>query len=313
MNPSVIPTISGMVKIPQSRNQFLVSHDTKGLFGPRLGILDVRAGGPEYREIEIHDWPLNEPLPNDVEGICAIPNRPREYLMVESGFYKMQFGRVIRIRYPGKSISGAEYLASFKPFSCPDGGTTPRQEELEGIALLGVRDKTVLLLARRGGKENPEDPKASAIPGKLIWGMIDIDAAKPQFETPESAPLTYERIADRGAADLYVKEVAANRWNIFSVATSDPGDFGPFRSAVYFAGTLEELPAGITFTAAAGDAIVYWDFTGLKVEAVAAPAEISQAPEGISIATDDENYYGIWRPISKHDEPQPPSPKLLTE
>lgn len=313
MNPPVIPTISGMVKIPDSQDKFLVSHDTKGLFGPRLGILDVSRGGPRYREIEIHDWPADEPLPNDVEGICAIPNRSREYLMVESGFYEQQFGRIIRIRYPGKSISGAEYLASFQPFPCPGSRTTPRQEELEGIALLEVRDKIWLLLAQRGGKEKQEDSKTRAIPGKLIWGMIDIDAAKPQFEISGRAPLTYDRIADRGAADLYVKEVHANKWNVFSVATSDPGDFGPFRSAVYLAGTFEDVPAGITFTPANNNEIVYWDFTSLKVEAVAAPAEISKAPEGISIATDDENYQGIWRPVSKPDEPKPPSPKLLTE
>jgi hypothetical protein len=95
-----------------------------------------------------------------------------------------------------------------------------------------------------------------------------------------------------------------NKWKVYSVATSDPGDFGdkkdlgPFRSAVYLAGTLTIRPAKILFKPKKSKKIVHWDFEGLKVEAIAAPAELFGKTSGLSIATDDELYNGIWRPIS---------------
>jgi hypothetical protein len=131
--------------------------------------------------------------------------------------------------------------------------------------------------------------------------------------------LTYQPIADRGAADLYVLPNPPNSWNVYSVATSDPGDFGdtgdlgPFRSAVYSAGTLTISPRAISFAPPKTKKIVHWDFDGLKVEAIAAPAEIIKRVGGLSIATDDEFYNGIWRPISKSTETRSPSPLLFSK
>jgi hypothetical protein len=42
---------------------------------------------------------------------------------------------------------------------------------------------------------------------------------------------------------------------------------------------------------------LHWDFECRKVEAIAAPAEIFKDSGGLSIATDDESYNDIWRPI----------------
>jgi hypothetical protein len=308
-----IPSISGMVKIPEAINQFLVAHDTKGMVGARLGIIDVQTDGPRYQKVDIHNWPSSKALPNDVEGICAIPNRPNEYLMVESGFYHNEFGRLIRIRYPGSTISGAEYLGSFRPFDLPSNGNTPRHEELEGVAIVAHKRMTVLLLARRGGKEKKGDKKAK--PGQLIWGTLsNIDTPNPKFTKSGTALLSHNAIGDRGAADLYLKHISPNTWQIFSVATADPGDNGPFRSAVYSAGTLKITPPHISFEPEDKNnkKIVHWDFEGLKVEAIAAPAELFEGQSGLSIATDDENYNGLWRPVQNSKETRSPSPLLFS-
>lgn len=316
MAQAIIPSISGMVKIPEAVNQFLVTHDAKGIMGPRLGVIDIQKDGPRYQEVEIRNWPLSEALPNDVEGICTLPERPREYLLLESGFYQKKFGRVIKIRYPGGAISGAEYLGSFQPFAAPPQDTTPRHEELEGIAVVAYENITVLLLARRGGREKPDDPVETIIPGQLIWGSIaGLHAPNPRFTRSGSAPLSHQKaIADRGAADLYVKQIDTNKWQVFSVATSDPGDLGPFRSSVYSAGTITiEPPKKILFEPEKSEKIVHWDFEGLKVEAVAVPAELFGDKSGLSIATDDETYHSIWRPIQISTETRSPSRLLFVE
>jgi len=305
-----------MVKV--AANEFLVVHDTKGPLGARLGAICIEQDGPKYQEIGISNWPTNEDLPNDLEGICLIPERPAEYLIVESGFYPEygHFGRVIKIRFPIGIPGNAEYLASFRPFCAPPKKEpTPRTEQIEGISVVTNKDITVMLLALRGGKEKP---RAKVVPGRLIWGTLtEIDTPKPKFKKKGSHRLTYCSIADRGAADLYVLPKRSNSWDVYSVATSDPGDsgdikdLGPFRSAVYLAGTLKIRGPNTSFASPKTKKIVHWDIDGLKVEAIAASAEIFQDTGGLSIATDDERYNGSWRPIARSRETASPSSLLF--
>jgi hypothetical protein len=174
-----------------------------------------------------------------------------------------------------------------------------------------------LLLALRGGKENPDD---KVLPGQLIWGILtEIDTPNPKFKKKGRHRLTFRPIGDRGAADLYLLQKRPNSWDIYSVATSDPSDFGdkkdlgPFRSAVYLAGTLKIRAGKISFARPKTKKIVPWSFDGLKVEAVAAPADEFKNAGGLSIATDDEFYNGIWRPIAKSRQTGDPSPLLFAK
>jgi len=191
--------------------------------------------------------------------------------------------------------------------------STPKPKQIEGIAVVAQKGgMTVLLFALRGGKEKPDDPEDNVVPGQLIWGTLTcIDTPNPKFTQSGTARLSYKPIADRGAVDLYVLAKTANSWDVYSVATADPGDLGPFRSAVYLAGTLTINVPNVCFAAQNTEKIVHWDFEGLKVEAIAEPAEIFGNTSGLSIATDDELYSGIWRPIAKAREPVDPSPLLF--
>jgi hypothetical protein len=318
MNLTGVPGISGMVKV--APNQFLVVHDTKGP-GPRLGVIDVQANGPRYQVIDNLDWPSKEPLPNDLEGICAMPQRPGEYLIVESGFYKSKYGRVLRIRYPGRSVSGAEYVGSFRPFDPPADGDTPKHEQIEGIASVVHDGTAALLFALRGSASNPNQ----GLPGQLIWGTLaDIDKPNPRFLENGRCSLSTDVIANRGAADLFVRPSgvgSANIWEVLSVATVDPHDnpqpddldLGPFLSAVYLAGTLSVSSSGnIEFIANGSTLNVLWHIQGLKVEALAAPADLIPL-SALSVATDDETYKGIWRPLAPSKGPQAPSKMLFIE
>jgi hypothetical protein len=319
MNFPGLPAISGMVKV--GADEFLVIHDTKSPLEPRLGVIYVRKDGPKYQEVGISNWPTNEEPPNDLEGICRISETSSEYLIAESGYYPNgdHFGRVIKIRYPVGISRHAEYLGSFRPFAPPpNNAETPRPGQIEGIAVVIHETITVLLLALRGGKEKSNEKKENSdkkvIPGQLIWGTLtEIEVPNPTFKKIGSHALTYDPIADRGAADLYIKKSGRNTWGVYSVATSDPDDLGPFRSAVYLAGTLTINVPNVCFAAQNTEKIVHWDFEGLKVEAIAEPADIFRNTSGLSIATDDELYSGIWRPVAKGEEPVAPSPLLFVK
>jgi hypothetical protein len=89
-------------------------------------------------------------------------------------------------------------------------------------------------------------------------------------------------------------------------------DLGPFRSAVYLAGPLTINLPNVCFATPNTDKIVHWDFDGLKVEAITVAAEEFKKIGGLSIATDDELYNGIWRPVSRSRETSLPSLLLLT-
>jgi hypothetical protein len=159
-----------------------------------------------------------------------------------------------------------------------------------------------LLFALRGHKNTP---------GTLVWGTLaGIDTSNPKFQEVGRHSLSPQTIGDRGAADLFTRKVSANAWEILSVATLDPEfDLGPFLSAVYVAGTLSISGSTIVF-GPHSHCSVLWHIEGLKVEALAAPAELIPNSE-LCIATDDETYKGIWRPILKSAGVQPPSKMLF--
>jgi len=64
-----------------------------------LGAINVQRKSPKYQELGIYNWPTYEELSNDLEGICSLSQRAREHMIVESGFYYGNSGRIIKIRY----------------------------------------------------------------------------------------------------------------------------------------------------------------------------------------------------------------------
>jgi hypothetical protein len=112
----------------------------------------------------------------------------------------------------------------------------------------------------------------------------------------------------RGCADLLAEPgPEPGSYVLLSVATDDPGDSGPFRSVVYEAADVRN---GQVTARDPGRALAVVE--GFKVEALAGgltmldPAAHSP-PRGAhvlyTIATDDEGYGGVWRPLLA-----PPSP-----
>jgi hypothetical protein len=278
--PVLLPAkgYSGLVRIDEST--FLVVHDTKDKSKePRLGTLTVQRGSsPLYFPVEV-DWGP-EP-PNDLEGVCSVPNRMNEFLVIESGDER-KFARIFHIVL-------SKGLSRLSRWTISDKQIIPLSERtvnLEGLAC--VADKTgrlILLLGERGGsKENPT--------GKIRWGTLDLISRS--FESSGEKKLTVPSSIDlgqretRACADLYVD--AEHR--IWSVATQDQGNDGPFRSVIYQAGTINPDASDPIQLFPRTDAA--WTLDGVKVEGLAT-SPIEGSP--MSIATDDENYEGIWRPL----------------
>jgi len=307
---------SGMTRIGD--NDFLVVHDKKYPrdAGSRVGIVTVngkektglektrkgqRMGPFSYHPLSIVGWPADENPANDLEAVCEIPYGNNIYLLAESGYNKGKFGRVFLIQVVKKPGKG--WCSTFQGFFCPFASElpddkkimrkykTPSELQIEGIWCLGTPDdKFMVIFARRGN---------SSTPAVLVWGDLKFDrSGKPHFEkkgrrdlTKGSAPL-----GGRGSAALMLRENKKGRgddWDVWSVATVDPDDNGPFCSVIYQAGTFKwDEKKGFTPC----DPVILWTLEGLKVEALSVSAEVVKDSR-FSIGTDDEVYGGIWRPL----------------
>jgi hypothetical protein len=289
------PSYSGMVRIAD--NTFLTVHDRKTPLdkGYRLGILTVTEhDGTFFRPLPVKDWREDEGMPSDLEACCAIPGRSSEYLLAESGSFNRKFGRIFHVQVK-RDQEGAWQAAVLRVFRCyrrqlDEKGRTHEGEQVEGIACFTDKDKTILVLGERGGQVRGEHR-----PGRLVWGELDFERA--EFKPLGDEPLVAKSVlGDRDCSDLLlVKEKEA--WTVLSVATRDGGSAGPFHSAVFRAGTFQ--PATETTPARfvrEETPVVLYQLHGLKVEALGlAPLCILNSV--FSIATDDEAFGGIWRPL----------------
>ena len=267
---------SGLARIDQST--FLVAHDIKAESGEaRLGTLHVQPGStPLYVPLKV-DWGA-EPPPNDFEAVCDVPGQEREFLATESGYEGGKFGRVFHIVLT-KGVEQWDVTVKGRIFLPKD------TENIEGLTCVrNAAGELILLLGERGGSnQNPT--------GKIRWAALDLIAYRMQILGEKNLIVPSQIAGQKGVracADLYLDD----RKQLWSVATQDRSDDGPFRSVIYQAGTIDpSAPEPFHLLPQINAA---WILDGVKVEGIAA-SPIENSP--ISIATDDENYEGIWRPL----------------
>ena len=291
------PGYSGMVRIAD--NTFLTVNDRKNPIQPgaRLGILTVTPrDGTFFHPLSVTDWADAEKDPSDLEACCDIPGRPGEYLLAESGHFRKKFGRIFHVRV-GRDADGgwqAEALRAFRAYdrALDEQGTTWEGDQVEGIACFPAFDRTILVYGERGGLV-----KGGRKPGRLVWGELDL--ATYQFRKLGEEDLAAKSVlGERDCSDLLLKP-NGDAWQVWSVATKDAGNAGPFHSVVFRAGAfvLDRDRREFRFVRESQPA-AQCHLAGLKVEALAAPAKC--VPEsGFSVGTDDEGFGGVWRPLFK--------------
>ena len=236
----------------------IVVHDNKREYEGRIGIITESGGELKYRILE---WP-NETLPFDVEALATVPGSATDMIAMESQgkCHWLVFDQAkMRLAYNG--------FIQIPWIKWPT--------NLEGFGLMKVGDKFLAAWGHRGKSEYP---------GKLFWGWIDFDLRT--VEPVDSIEITVEWPTEhvRHIADLKINE-SGDCW---VSATSDPGDDGPFSSALYHLGRFQIEDNQINFYQVLNRQPAF-KFETHKVEG------FEFIENGVIAATDDENFGGYLK------------------
>ena len=235
------------------KDKYLVVHDNKKKDQLRVGLIDINADSL-YIGLE---WPTKT-LPMDLEALSDIPGLENEYIAMGS----WGFCYWIKLDLQSQTID------LIKEFRIPGSGPPLN---LENLLILGEGDNLYVAWAHRGS-----DHEESI----LYWGSISLFDEDIAISVIDSVfinipwPLT----AKRHMSDMDID----NNNILWTSATSDPGDDGPYKSAIYKIGLFEIVKEKINFNISQSFTKQFV-FENNKVEALAV------INNKIVFATDDEN------------------------
>lgn len=279
---------SGMEKIGSSK--YLVVMDTKNFQdGNRLAVVTIdEKKGTKVKTIKVKDWKHKLGRGNDLESVCAIPKTKNEYLLVESGYWEGEFGRIFHVKFKDDKC---KVINVYKvPSISPGGKNNPTGDNFEAVICMKQGDDLYVILGERGG--TTRFPNGLLRIGILKEGKKKIDWKTHADNTIEiklpKAAKTSKMM--RTVTDLYLNENAI----LFASAAVDDSDIGPFKSYVYEVGQLwfknEKLQLKKTRKAK------LFTVDGFKIEALAASPDFMENSE-LSFGTEDEAYPGQWRAL----------------
>jgi hypothetical protein len=251
--------ISGMALVGQTDNRtsFIVVHDNKKKKENRAGIVTI--GPDKTSQFESLNW-LGSEMPVDLEAITKIPETTHGFMAFSSA------GRVYRIELDQPNGS----LRVIGSFEVP---AIPKNCNFEGFSLAKIGGGYLAVWAERG-----EDAK----PATLFWSNFDLQTNAFTKVDSVSVKVPYPKTNVRHISDLKV----ATTGKVFISAAADPGNDGPFTSAVYLAGKFEPGKASnFAFTPSAA-ANQLFSVENRKIEAFEL---LSEAEGGMVYGTDDEN------------------------
>lgn len=327
------PPISAMAATSPRGGHLLVVHDTKNdrPMAPRVGILEVDRGGDRpayvYRSVDV-DWSPGGGPSNDLEAACALPQHPGELLVLESGpDLEERPARLFHLRVERTSERWTGSLQRTFHLEAPVGRPPVREIEGMGCVADGRGGVRLLLCERRSepppaataGADVPPSETAGAaeparagqprvaanlriasVPCSSCSGGGILSLSPPLRDQVRPPAADWEEVEDvRACSDLHVGADGT----VWVAAAEDPGPgTGPFRSIVFAAGTFSpDLEQPTLFS----DPLLGASFEGMKVEAIGPP--ILDAFD-LSVATDDEAFGGVWRPIRFRDPALPVAP-----
>lgn len=252
--------ISGMALVQHNEQQttFIVVHDNKKRVQPHAGLLTFAGRQPpSYTSLE---WVGND-VPVDLEAITSVPEGPSGTFIA---FTSAGSGYHIRL---DQSRNRVEVIKAFNVPSIPAGS------DFEGFALQTFGGSLLAVWADRG---------LSANPATLYWSRFDLQTYAFVQLASAKVRVPYPTANVRHISDVKVDSTGA----VFISAASDPGNDGPFSSAVYYAGSFSFSPvAQVSFLQPATLTRLF-QFTNHKIEAL----EFVPGPKGgVAFGTDDEN------------------------
>jgi hypothetical protein len=256
-----------LVEHNREHSVFLCVHDNKNPKEPRVGLVVIppRPDVPvEYRTV---DWQF-DPETIDLESISTLPGRPREFLALISR------GTLFHLRLS----EDWKRLETVGRFLVPN---IPPAQNFEGLSVQKVDNRLVMAWADRG-----EQDRAAT----LFWGELryrEDREGKDRYEVRKvksvGVQVPWPRQNVRHISEMKIDETGTT----FIAAASDPGDDGPFESAIYLAGVFHFVKDEFTFHLHPR-MLRLRSIHGHKIEAL----ELVPGDGGVVMGTDDENFGG---------------------
>ncbi|BAY24054.1 hypothetical protein NIES2100_38470 [Calothrix sp. NIES-2100] len=253
--------ISGIALIEQKSNSldFLIVHDNKKPLQGRLAILNLSGKNqPEYFAL---NWIGNAELPSDLEALTSIPGTKNNSFIALSSSGKAYS---IQLETDKKNIS------LIKEFKLP---AIPQESNFEAFSLQDIDGKLVAVWAHRGEAEAP---------AVIYWGLLDLTKYQIMLTGSANLKVPFPSGNVRHISDMKIDPTGV----VFISAASDPGDNGPFQSALYVAGSLGYRNHKIVFKQNA-QLVPLYRKNYHKIEAIEL---VPGAEGGVIVATDDENF-----------------------
>lgn len=255
---SVTQPIEG-ISCPSS-SCFLVVHDNKKQDQGRFALIAVEGkDGPQYFPL---NWPNNKELPDDLEAVTAVPGTGEPSFMASTSE-----GNVYHIK-----LSSDRDLSILKQFDLP---RLPQKTNVEGFALQEVDGALLAIWGHRGEDKDP---------GTIYWGLLDPNTYEIAQQDSMKLTVPWPVGQVRHISDLKVNPDGV----LYITSATDPGNDGPFQSAVYRAGEFEVGDNGVQFRKNSSR-VPLFRLEGHKVEALEL---IPGTSNGIFLGSDDENRGG---------------------
>ena len=219
-------------------------------------------------------------IPNDLESVAIVPGR-KGALLAESGVSSD----------PDQAMIYYITWDAELTFEVESATEWPRPvTNVEATAVVSIGDKLWFLYAERNdGHETTQIHGTELNIGNDGSLQFDDEWTSEDFAPPVPADPTDARPASALNIDT--------DGTIYVASAFDPGDLGPFTSAVWNAGTVDVDSAGGLVLNLTDTPVAVAISDGLKIEAIALNADKSVRP--IFIGMDDEDYGGALRPLSK--------------
>ncbi len=255
-------SISGLALVRSRADgvDLLIVHDNKGAKEPRLATVAIGAG-LRYTPLP---WPTGRIPPADIESVTALPHSYGQFLISTStgvvSVLAIQDGRV--------SVQGT--------FVLPDLPATPM---IEGLSVQSLDGVPIAAWGHRGG---------GAEPGRLYWGVFDAAGGTMTHVSQIDVRVPYPMTGNPNTRHISDLRIAVDG-RVWSLATNDPGERGPFESALYNLGVLRVTGNGVTFEPTRP--LVPIQTFRRKVEAI----ELLDAGARMALGTDDELAGGAIR------------------
>ncbi|MDZ7962233.1 MAG: hypothetical protein RMY34_30930 [Aulosira sp. DedQUE10] len=253
--------ISGIALVEQQSSslEFLIVHDNKKANQGRIAIINIKGKNqPEYLALT---WPGNAELPSDLEALTSIPGTKNTSFIALNSSGKAYY---IKLESDNKTIS------LIKEFNLP---AISQGSNFEAFSLQDIDGKLVAVWAHRGEAEQP---------ATLYWGLLDLTKSQIILTDYANLKVPFPSGNVRHISDIKVDTSGV----VFISAASDPGDNGPFQSAVYVAGSLGYRNNKIVFRQNS-QLVPLYRTNYHKIEAIEL---VSGATGGVIVATDDENF-----------------------